>query len=97
MPGLAGATLRRGGHLAPMRAAISQNRTRSAAQGRQEGVVVLKLFNLVAKEIGPQILSAGFRLKGKDIIFLVSQNIVSENPAIRTAPEDWFKLQPATP
>jgi hypothetical protein len=97
MPGLVGATLRRGGHLAPMRAAISQNRTESVSDGQQRGIVVLKLFNLVAKEIGPQILSAEFWLKSKDLILLRSQNIVPDDSAIETAPEEWIRLQPATP
>jgi len=95
MPGLAGATLRRGGHLAPMRAAISQNRTMAAADDHQRAIVVLKLFNLVAKEIGPQILSAGFCLKGKDLTLLPDQNIISDDPAIQAAPEEWIRLQPA--
>ncbi len=94
MPGLAGATLRRGGHLAPMRAAISQSRTKSASDGHQSGIVVLKLFNLVAKEIGPQILSAGFWLKGKDLNLLNGQNIIDDDPALETAPEKWIKMQP---
>jgi hypothetical protein len=94
MPGLAGATLRRGGQLAPMRAAISQNRTKSVTDGHQKGIVVLKLFNLVAKEIGPQILSAGFWLKGKDLSLLSGQNIIDDDSALETAPEKWIKMQP---
>ncbi len=96
MPGLAGATLRRGGHLAPMRAAISQNRTKSTADGHQRGIVILKLFNLVAKEIGPQILSGEIWLKARDLIYLRDQNIISEDPPGETAPEEWIRLQPAT-
>lgn len=96
MPGLAGATLRRGGHLAPMRAAISQNRDRPATEGHQRGIVVLKLFNLVAKEIGPQVLSGEIWLKSKDLIYLRDQKIISDHPAIEADPEKWIRLQPAT-
>jgi hypothetical protein len=95
MPGLAGATLRRGGHLAPMRAAISQNRTKSAADGHQRGIVVLKLFNLVAKEIGPQILSGEIWLKSRDLAYLRDQNIIGDDPAFEASPEEWIRLQPA--
>jgi len=95
MPGLAGATLRRGGHLAPMRAAISQNRAKPVSDGHQNGIVVLKLFNLVAKEIGPQILSAGFWLKGKDLNLLNGQDILADDPAIKITPEEWIRLQPS--
>lgn len=64
MPGLAGATLRRGGAYAAMRRQISHhnNAGRSSAAN---GVVTLKLFNLVAVELGPGFLKKGIWIKGK--------------------------------
>jgi len=96
MPGLAGATLRRGGHLAPMRAAISQKGSAPAEDKSQPGIVVLKLFNLVAKELGPRILSGEIWLKAGDLNYLRDQEILSGAPPVGTAPDQWFRLEPAT-
>jgi hypothetical protein len=58
MPGLAGAVLRRGGFYADMRRQISH-----AAPGAAPGVaqirVTVKLFNLVARELGRELLARG--------------------------------------
>jgi hypothetical protein len=58
MPGLAGAVLRRGGFYAAMRRQISHEADGPAAAG-QEITVTLKLFNLVARELGPGLLQSG--------------------------------------
>jgi hypothetical protein len=57
MPGLVGATLRRGGALAPMRAAISHREAPGAARGT--GRVRVKLFNLVLDDLGAFFLERG--------------------------------------
>ncbi len=58
MPGLAGATLRRGGILSPFRSTITyQRQNKPTAYG--QGLVVIKLFNLLIKELGPQLLGQG--------------------------------------
>lgn len=66
MPGLVGATLRRGGHLAAMRQSISYKRHQKTA-GAPSGTVTVKLFNLVAKELGPAFLARGLLVSGKDL------------------------------
>lgn len=59
MPGLVGATFRKGGVLSGFREDIS-HRAASAMKGtRQETVITLKLFNLVAEELGPYLLASG--------------------------------------
>ena len=58
MPGLAGAVLRRGGFYAAMRRQISHEADGPAAAGR-EITVTLKLFNLVARDLGPGLLERG--------------------------------------
>lgn len=61
MPGLVGATLRRGGFYSAMRSEISWK----AADGERDeadgppGTVRLKLFNTVLREIGPAVLRRG--------------------------------------
>ena len=66
LPGLAGATLRRGGAYAAMRCQIShKNNTADDSDGN--GTVMLKLFNLVALELGPMFLKQGIWVDGKNL------------------------------
>ena len=63
MPGLVGATLRRGSFYAAMRSQI----TAAGAEDSmvpQQGMVTLKLFNLVIKELGPIFLKRGIWIAG---------------------------------
>lgn len=45
MPGLAGATMRRGGYYARMREGITHAGAHAGESGAEEGVVIVKLFN----------------------------------------------------
>ena len=63
MPGLVGAVLRRGSYLAPMRSHISHPIDQKAAY-KKEKMVVLKLFNLLVRELGPNFLQKGIWLEG---------------------------------
>jgi hypothetical protein len=66
MPGLLGATLRKGSYYARMRNEISyQEQSKGIAV--HEGFVLLKLFNLLPAEIGPAVLARGIWLKGEDL------------------------------
>jgi hypothetical protein len=58
MPGLNGAVMRRGGPLSEMRRSISHAPDQVRNQ-LSPGRITLKLFNLVAKELGPQFLTRG--------------------------------------
>lgn len=66
MPGLAGATLRKGGYYAPMRSQISYREV-TTSKPLEEGTILLKLFNLPLKELGPTFLKRGVWIKGKDL------------------------------
>ena len=66
MPGLAGATLRRGGVLAGMRSQITHQENRSPISP-EEGFVVIKLFNLLIPELGPLFLERGIFLPREDL------------------------------
>jgi len=59
MPGLAGAVLRRSGRYAAMRRQISHEAAGAAADERARVTVTLKLFNLIARELGPRFLARG--------------------------------------
>ena len=58
MPGLNGAVMRRGGPLAELRRSISHSPDEVCRQPFP-GRITLKLFNLVAKELGAQFLARG--------------------------------------
>ncbi len=58
MPGLAGATLRKGGHYSRMRGSITHSENSQAGTGTTRWVT-LKLFNLILKEMGPHFLNQG--------------------------------------
>jgi len=66
MPGLVGAILRRGGHLAPLRSQIAHREEKKVAS-RREGIVVLKLFNLLIDELGPNLLKRGVIVRREDL------------------------------
>ncbi len=58
MPGLVGATMRRGGTYAALRSSISFSETGDDIKQRQ-GWITLKLLNLVGRELGPLFLAKG--------------------------------------
>ncbi len=66
MPGLLGATMRKDGWYAAFRKDISQS-VEACHQREADGMVRLKLFNMVAREIGGAILQSGVRINGSDL------------------------------
>lgn len=58
MPGVVGATMRRGSYYAAMRGAITCTDRGKADVGR-EGMVCVKLFNMLLTELGPEFLNKG--------------------------------------
>lgn len=70
MPGLVGATLRRGGHLAAMRGDISYQPQQQ--QEDKAGRIRIKLFNMVMTELGEVFLGQGICLTGTELNILIS-------------------------
>jgi hypothetical protein len=66
MPGLLGATLRKGSYYARMRNEIS-HQEQSQGMTVHEGFILLKLFNLLPAEIGPAVLGRGLWMKGEEL------------------------------
>ncbi|MBI5920627.1 MAG: hypothetical protein HY847_03135 [Betaproteobacteria bacterium] len=63
MPGLVGATMRKGGYYAAMRGDITLGAEQGATETRGQMVQVrVKLFNLLIEEVGPLLLENGFAL-----------------------------------
>jgi hypothetical protein len=66
MPGLVGATMRRGGFYAALRQGISHVAGSGAVAG-EGGTVRVKLFNLLMAELGPLILARGLILEHDEL------------------------------
>jgi hypothetical protein len=66
MPGLVGATLRRGGAYSSFRSAITYHETGDACVEGQ-GLVRIKLFNLLISELGPNLLRKGVILRTRGL------------------------------
>jgi hypothetical protein len=66
LPGLVGAVLRKGGYYAPLRSHISHT-VMTDYQYPQEGMIFVKLFNLILEELGPAFLKKGIWLNGADL------------------------------
>lgn len=62
MPGLLGATMRKGGFYRAMRQSISFNPDDRAATTNTEIWIMVKCFNLIARELAPHLLSRGIWL-----------------------------------
>ncbi|MEJ2058268.1 MAG: hypothetical protein P8X39_10565 [Desulfofustis sp.] len=70
MPGLAGAIMRKGS----ICGAFRKKRTVVDMKSSGEPVTVrVKLFNSVARERGPQLLSRGLKIDGKDLLYFLKQ------------------------
>lgn len=61
LPGLAGATLRRGGVYACLRESIT-HKTQAAPEAEHEGLITVKLFNILMAEMGEVFLEKGIIL-----------------------------------
>jgi hypothetical protein len=81
MPGLVGATMRRGGFYAALRQGISHV-TESGTAAGEGGTVRVKLFNLLLAELGPLVLARGLILERGELDELL-QNL-SVVPEIRS-------------
>jgi len=92
MPGLAGATFRRGGFFSGMRSQISYDKTPSVAS-KSTGKISLKLFNLVAKELGPGFLERGVWLKREQLENFISENADQLNSAFISATLDGQDIE----
>jgi hypothetical protein len=83
MPGLVGATMRRGGFYAALRQGISHVMGSGAAAG-ESGTVRVKLFNLLLAEIGPLVLARGLMLE-QDEVSEVLKNLPERDEELSAA------------
>jgi hypothetical protein len=91
MPGLIGATMRRGGVLASFRTGITYcETTEDGHSGR--GRITLKLFNLLIEELGPQFLARGIWVSRSRLA-----ELFPEHPTIMNAPESDIEVYMGVP
>ena len=83
MPGLVGATMRRGGFYAALRGGISHGTDNDTASNNNSGTIRLKLFNLLLAELGPLILARGLILTPQERFELLSN--LPDQPASDSA------------
>jgi hypothetical protein len=72
MPGLVGATMRRGGAYASLRNAITYHETGETGEAR-EGWVRIKLFNLLMAELGPSLLRGQVLVASSVLLDLITE------------------------
>ncbi len=93
MPGILGATMRKGGRYAAFRRDISQH---GDACGICEtpGRVAVKLFNMVAREVGGGLLEAGIEVEGGDLRRIADRYPDKLSTSIRNARMDDRTINP---
>ena len=94
MPGLVGATFRKGGKYRWMRDSISHPDD-SDITARKTGWIRVKLFNLILKELGPFFLEAGIWLKGDTIQAFFTEWIGSLGDMIQSVSWNGREIAPA--
>ena len=95
MPGLLGATLRKGGWYAPMRKQISHDADMVADTGNKDEVTI-KLFNLIVRELGPLFFQQGIQVNGQDFIDIVARNENVFMAGCKQAVKDGNDITPET-
>ena len=95
MPGLLGATMRKGGRYAAFRKDISQHDDECGIC-ETSGRVTLKLFNMVAKEVGGGLLEGGVEVDGSDLQRIADRYPDEMNRRIKKARMDDRAVTPDT-
>ena len=73
LPGLVGATMRRGGFYSTLRNSITFQGG-PGFQGSQKGAIVLKLFNILLQDLGRPILENGFMIEESKLLDFLRRN-----------------------
>jgi hypothetical protein len=71
MPGLVGATMRRGGYYASLRQSISYKPDPKNILP-QNGKITLKFFNSILRDLGPIFLAQGVRITSRNLLRLIN-------------------------
>lgn len=93
MPGLVGATMRKGGHYGRMRGSITHMDDGQTC-GEAVGWVTLKLFNMILKELGPYFLSQGIWLNSKVVQAFFKEQASNLDSHIKRVDWNGEKISP---
>lgn len=95
LPGLAGAIFRKGNTLSVLRSATAKRPDTRTEQGRL-GIARIKLYNVVAEEMGPELLGTGVLVKRSELEeeFAARRDLLETS--ITEAELDGEKVEPAT-
>ena len=88
MPGLVGATLRKGGKLTNLRSNISHRSAAAGHSAQRPGQVTVKLFNLICAELAPAFLGRGVLVSSADFHEFLSDAWTATAPACSGATVD---------
>jgi hypothetical protein len=94
LPGLLGATLRRGGYYAALRSQITHGEDLGSFKVRN-GRITLKLFNLTLKELGPFFLERGIWLDAEDLADFFKRPTVDFRQGCEDTSLNGEKIDPA--
>jgi hypothetical protein len=94
MPGLVGATMRRGGYYAAMRGAMTHTDD-AALAGCRAATVRVKLFNLLLGELGPGFMQRGILLSGAELVAFFRDQGSEFRQGCRTARLNGLVIDPA--
>jgi hypothetical protein len=93
MPGLAGATLRKGGCFAALRKQISCD-IQDDRHSEEKTQVTVKYFNLIARELGQAFLEKGVRIKGANLNGFFKKHFEDLQPKITSIQLDGKNIDP---
>jgi hypothetical protein len=94
LPGLVGSTFRRGGVLAAFRNDITHREDVTAAGNSDRGRVKVKLFNLLAGELGPGFLKRGVWVRPDDVRHLLKDHEETLQAAVASFKLDAREVSP---
>lgn len=92
MPGLVGATMRRGGILATMRSGISYVPAETGSDS-YDGKITIKFFNLILRELGPEFLNRGIIIEGRTLSEFIGSNRKIIEANLFSAEMDGVKIE----
>ncbi len=95
MPGLVGATLRKAGCLASFRNTISHCNEAESAAACEDGLITLKLFNMLLSEMGPQYLAHGVWIRGRELQACLKEYPHDLKTVVVSLAQDGQTLDPA--
>ena len=93
MPGILGATMRKGGRYTAFRKDISEHGDECGIC-ETSGRVTVKLFNMVASEVGGGLLEAGIEVAGSDLQRIADRYPDKLNRSIQSARMDDRAITP---